>query len=298
MTDQLTGVGSADAGNPAGGNGSEQNGSSSATAATDSRSGETGNLDWAKGKGWVVEDGSVKTEEVFEGYRNLEKKLGSMVSVPGEKATQEEQQRFYKALGVPEKADGYQFKMPENLPKELPYDQAMADRFKSWAHDARLPPSAAQKLHDAYVGQFAEDLKAFEAEQGQKAKAAHEVLVKEWGHPDSEDYAKQKDAAIRALRSDTFKGLEDELKIAGLLTKDGVYTSPHIAKLLAAVGKAQQNDTFVGLDGKNIANNPFTKGAFNLTEASIIANQDPARARQLAAAAGRDPEWVKEHIGI
>lgn len=299
MTDQLTGVGSEQSGNPPGGNGEEGKGSASPTAATGNAGpGEPGNLDWAKSKGWVAEDGSVKTEAVFDGYRNLEKKLGTMLSVPGEQATPEERQRFEKALGVPEKAEGYEFKRPESLPADLPYDEAMANRFKQWAHEARLPPSAAQKLHDQYVGQFAEDLKAWDAEQGQKAKAAHEEIVKAWGDPKSEDYAKNKDAAIRALRSEQFKGLEEELKQSGLLTKDGVYTSPRIAQLLAAVGKQSQNDTFLGIDGKAVTGNPFDPQSFNLTEASRLANSEPAKARALAAAAGRSPEWIKETLGI
>ena len=124
MTEQLTGVGSEQSGNPAGGNGEGVEGSTPVTAATDSRSEQSGNPDWAKSKGWVADDGSVKAEDVFTSYRNLEQKLGSMITVPGEKATPEEQQRFYKALGVPEKADGYQFKLPEGLPKDLPHDQA------------------------------------------------------------------------------------------------------------------------------------------------------------------------------
>jgi hypothetical protein len=301
VTDQLTGVGSEQSGNPAGGNGAGVEGSAPATAATGNSgpSNEPGNLDWAKGKGWVAEDGSVKTEDVLSGYRNLEKKLGSMKTVPGAEAKPEEWDAFHKSQGWPGEPKAYEFKRPEGLPENLPYDEAMADRFKAWANEARLPAPAAQKLHDMYVGQFAEDLKAFEAEQGQKAKAAHETLVKEWGDPQSEDYIKERDAAVRALRHDKrFDGLEAELKVSGLLTKEGVFTSPGIARLLAAAGKQQQNDTFVGLDGQTaIAGNPFAKETYNLTEASIIASKDPARARQLAAAAGRDPQWIKDTIG-
>lgn len=293
MTDQLTGVGSADAGNPASGNGDGGKGSDPAAAATaNAGPAEPGNLDWAKGKGWADDTGAYNTDALIDGYKNLEKKLGSMISIPGEGAKPEDIQRFNKALGVPEKPDGYQFKRPENLPADLPYDEGMANRFKTWAHEAGIPPSRAQVLHDKYVGQFADDLQAALAEQGQKAKATHETLVKDWGHPDSEDYAKNKDAAIRALRSDQFKGLEDELKMAGLLTKEGFYVSPHIAKLLAAVGKQAQNDTFEGLNGQPITNNPFAKDTYNLTEASIIANKDPVKAREFAALAG----WTAEEI--
>lgn len=300
MTDQLTGIEPAKADTSAGGNGTEQNGSGSGTAATDKSGQQTAdNLDWAKAKGWVAEDGSLKADELAKGYQELRKTLDTTKRVPSEQAKPEEWDAFHKSMGWPGDPKAYEFKRPEGLPENLPYDEAMADRFKAWANEARLPAPAAQKLHDMYVGQFAEDLKAFEAEQGQKAKAAHETLVKEWGDPQSEAYIKERDAAVRALRHDKrFEGLEAELKVSGLLTKEGVFTSPGVARLLAAAGKQQQNDTFVGLDGQTaIAGNPFDPKAYNLTEASIIASKDPARARQLAAAAGRDPQWIRDTIG-
>ena len=291
---ELTGVGSAEAGNPnAGSNGAGVEGSAPASAATESRSGEPGNLDWAKAKGWVNDQGALDAAKLAEGYQSLEKRLGSMTSLPGEKATPEERDAFFKQLGWPADPKAYEFARPEGMPAEVPYDEGMADRFKQWANEARLPKAAAQALHDQYVKQFAEDVQAYQAELQTKAKAAHDTLTKEWGAPGTEDYTKQKDAAIRALRSPAFSGLEAELKANGFLTSEGVYTSPLIAKLLASVGSTMQNDTLTGGSAGN-TDNPFSKGTtgYNTETIATLIRTDPDRARRLATAAGWHPEAV------
>lgn len=291
---ELTGVGSADAGNPnAGSNGAGVEGSAPASAATESRSGEPGNLDWAKAKGWVNDQGALDAAKLAEGYQSLEKRLGSMTTLPGEKATPEERDAFMKQLGWPGDPKAYEFARPEGLPADVPYDEGMADRFKAWANEARIPKAQAQALHDQYVKQFAEDVQAYNAELQTKAKAAHETLVKDWGTPGTEEYTKNKDAAIRALRSERFSGLEAELKASGLLTKDGVYTSPLIAKLLASEGARMQNDTLTGGSAGN-TDNPFAKGTtgYNTETIATLIRTDPDRARRLATAAGWHPEAV------
>jgi hypothetical protein len=291
---ELTGVGSAEAGNPANGSAAAAvEGSAAEGTATESRSEQSGNLDWAKAKGWVNETGQLDTAKLAEGYQSLEKRLGSMTSLPGEKATPEERDAFSKQLGWPGDAKGYEFARPEGLPENVPYDEGMADRFKQWANEARLPKATAQSLHDLYVKQFAEDVQGYQAEQKSKAEAAHTTLVKDWGAPGTEGYTKQKDAAIRALRSPAFAGLEDDLKATGMLTPEGVYTSPTIAKLLAAAGSQMQNDSLTG-GGSGGQGNPFKNGdpAYNVDKAAELIRTDPDRARTLATAAG----WPAEAI--
>jgi hypothetical protein len=286
---ELTGVGSVDTGNPpAGGNGAAVEGSAAAAAATESRSAEAGNLDWAKAKGWVTAEGQLDTAKLADGYTSLEKRLGSMVSLPDEKAAPEERDAFFKKMGWPGDTKGYEFARPEGLPEGVPYDEGMAERFKTWANEAKLPKAAAQALHDQYVKQFAEDVQAYQAELVTKAKAAHETLVKDWGEPKSESYIKNRDAAVRALRSEKLNGLEDELKGAGLLTKDGVFTSSKLANLLAAAGSQLQNDALIGGGGSGSAGNPFAKGdpSFSISTQADLIRTDPDKARKLATAAG------------
>lgn len=301
MTDQLTGLGSVEAGNPSGGNGTEQNGSGSNAAATIDAGPDTGNLDWAKAKGWLGEDGKLLPEKLAEGYQSLEKRIGTMVALPDDKSKPEDVEAFHKRLGWPGEAKGYEFKVPENMPKDVPYDQETATWFREAANELRLPATTAQALHDKFVARAAEigaktieaSATAFEQELTTKASAAHAEIVKEWGAPGSEDYLKNRDAAVRA--ADHYPGLRQELAESGLLLKDGSFTSPTVARLLADLGRVMQNDTFIGNGrGGSGGGNPFEKGPNeSATAQSALIKRDPSKAAQLAKAAG----WSDQDIG-
>jgi hypothetical protein len=100
------------------------------------------------------------------------------------------------------------------------------------------------------------------------------------------------------LRSDPkFEGLEVELKAAGLLTKDGKFTSPAIANLLAGYGKQMQNDTFVGNGSGSATENPFARETRNITQQSLLVKSDPAAARKLAVAAGWTADQLRSVFG-
>jgi hypothetical protein len=303
MTDQLTGLGSVETGNPNGGNGQEQNGSGSQSTATGNEGPQgAGNLDWAKAKGWVGDDGTVKADDVLKGYQSLEKRMGSMVAVPDDKAKPEDVDAFWKKLGYPGDAKGYEFAVPQDLPKEVPYDQATAEWFRETANELKLPKGTATALHDKFVGRMVEVAKGsieqaatqFEQEIQTKAKTTHEELVKDWGTPGSPEYIQNRDAAVRAANA--FPGAVDAFKEAGLLTKDGVFANPNVARMLSQLGKTMQNDTFVGNGTGGNTANPFAKETRNATQSSLLIKSDPQKAATLAAAAGWTPDeitWVK-----
>lgn len=122
---------------------------------------------------------AVKTLAKFEdisslasSYIELEKKLGSMQAIPGEKATKEELDAFYKKLGKPETADKYGFKQEWEAEK----------RFAQAAYEANLSDAQAKSLY-AFFHKIGEDQKAQFAEalksQAQETDAA---LKKEFGN--------------------------------------------------------------------------------------------------------------------
>ena len=47
-------------------------------------------------------DGTLNADALIKSYSELEKKMGSMVSVPNENSDDESRQRFNRAIGVPE----------------------------------------------------------------------------------------------------------------------------------------------------------------------------------------------------
>jgi hypothetical protein len=79
--------------------------------------GETSsNRDWLTAKGVKDIDGLVKIT------RDTERALreGGRIKVPGEGAKPEEVTAFQRAIGVPEKVDGYEIKGPEGVPLNDP----------------------------------------------------------------------------------------------------------------------------------------------------------------------------------
>ena len=131
----------------------------------------------AEAKGWDSPD------KIVESYRNLESKIGDSLRPPADDAPAEEWQAFYGRLGRPDDASGYQFKMPQGLAEDFPYDRESALRFADWAHEAGLSPRQAQSLHDRFVqdlnGQFTTRVEG----EGDAAAQAHEAIVKAWGEP-------------------------------------------------------------------------------------------------------------------
>lgn len=61
------------------------------------------------------QNGDLNVPALLQSYRELEKKIGSMVSVPKEDASDEERRSFYRAIGVPETVEAYQIQPKSDL---------------------------------------------------------------------------------------------------------------------------------------------------------------------------------------
>lgn len=100
-------------------------------------------------------------------------KTDGMLKVPGADAKPEEIAAYHKALGVPEKPEGYGLKQPDQLPEGVVWDQSFADGFSKAAHAAGLTPAQVQALagwHHQHVSeqgqhQTTEGTRLYEAEQ-------------------------------------------------------------------------------------------------------------------------------------
>lgn len=149
------------------------------------------NLDLVKSKGWKSLDDVVKS------YREAERAVrdGGRVKVPGEGASPEEVAAYHKAIGVPEKPDGYatpEIKDADGNPVEI--NTALTDRVKAAAHKAGVPKEALDAI-------LAEEVQAQAAEYDQivkqlQAKSAEHV--KSWGE-DRENKLAQINAAAKDL---------------------------------------------------------------------------------------------------
>lgn len=250
-------------------------------------------------RGWLQTKGLADVTSLAKSARESEKLLGGMVKLPGKDATPEERNAFLNKLGRPEKADGYQFTVPKDLPEGLPYDGDKAKAFMQEAHAQGLTQAQAQHFHDWYVkeqvGALGSMGEAQKAATQQKATAATEALVKEWGPLDGDTAQANFEIADKVFTQ--VPGGQDflkELQGLGLVGEHKEILSVPIAKMLAAIGTALYTEDGVLRGKTDVIGNPFDKKgtSFNLTEAMRIAKDDPDRARSLITAGGGKPdEW-------
>lgn len=242
-------------------------------------------------RAWIEKTGLKSVEDLAKKAFNQETIIGSSVRVPAADAKPEEWDKFYSKVGRPENPDAYEFKRPEGLPADLPYDDALASNFKSWAHSAGLNGRQAQTLHDAFALAQAEQAKAHVTALTQAVEQTADALVKEWGPQDSEGFKTKHELANRALKK---LGLVESFQKSGIILPDGALTDPVLAKAFSVIGeKMFAEDQIDGAPASGGGKNPFKDDTFNLSEISNLVRTDPEQARRLAREAGKDPaQWL------
>lgn len=279
--------GGAGAGDGAGdGGGDSANDNQSGTFAA-SLTGE-GYADFAKEQGWASADDAVKA------YQAQQAATEGMVKVPGKDASEDEQKAFRGALGVPDKADGYDFKVPEKMPDGVAYDDALAGKFKEAAHKLGLTPAQAQGIHDMqmeHVGGLTENaLKENAAQLSEKADKAHAALEEAWGKEGSQTYNKSRALAERAINMAGGDDLMAEMKENGYLSADGAVLSPMLAKAFAKFGEKLAGEDSLDSSGGGAGQNPYKPETFNMTKQIELQRNNPDKARQFILAAGENPK--------
>ncbi len=86
---------------------------------------------------FLNKDGTLNSDALIKSYSELEKKIGNMITVPDEKSDEEAQNRFRRAIGVPESADDY----PHN---ELLDNENVRQEF----YKIGLTSSQVEKIYD------------------------------------------------------------------------------------------------------------------------------------------------------
>ncbi len=225
----------------------------------------------------------------------LDKALGKSIVLPDENSTDEEKKAFFTKIGVPENVDGYGFNVPTNLPPELPYDGERAKAFAEVCREAGIPKAAANKLHDWYtstiVNDFTGQADGLKESLKETIKTETGKLEREWGPRDGQTFQANVEFADRFFTSVDESGeLKNAIQKAGWLGPKGEILNAALATTFAKAGRALYQE-----DGKIVGNatdlvNPFLKGPqFNLTAASQLVKNDPAKAKAFALAAGRNP---------
>ena len=202
-------------------------------------------------------------------YLTLEGQAGQKgVPLPADDAPAEEWDKFYAALGRPEKADGYDlagFSVPEGLPWAEDVQKTMVGKM----HELGLTNRQVVGLMSAYAEAQNGQWTSFNTSMGQAVEATEAKLKQEWG----QSYAAKMDLANRVVKH----AFGDDLDAAKQIQlADGSYLldSPAIARAFARIGEAWAEDG--DLPGTGIE---FAKS--------------PSEAKAEIAKLKRDPEFQK-----
>jgi hypothetical protein len=154
----------------------------------------------------------------------------------------------FKALGVPDKPDGYEFKRPD-MPlgadgKEIPYDDEAEKVLRQALFDGKVPAGKAQKAYDQLVSLQVARAQAI-AQEIQRDRADTDAnLTREWGAKKGEMTAK----AQNALRQVAQKIGVDPNTLA--MDGNAVLGSTGVTKLFAFLHDELGEDKIVPADGR------------------------------------------------
>lgn len=222
------------------------------------------------------------------------KLLGNAIRVPGKNATEEERNEFLNKLGRPAEAGGYEFKVPKDLPEEMPYDAERAGRFRDAAHKMGLSQEQAAGLHDWFasemLGEFKTSGEKQMAQAVERAKAETDKLVKLWGPLDGQTARANLELADRFINLAGGPAALAEMQRAGFIGPNKEILSEPLAVMFAKAGQAIFSEDSILKGRADQLNNPFADGEhFNMTTQSVMIKNDRDRAISLIYAAGKKP---------
>jgi hypothetical protein len=92
-------------------------------------------------KFWDGQMGTIRTDALLRAYQDLERRMHSMVKVPGDGCSDDELCAFRRALGIPDSPDGYDIRTRHQM---LASDPDINTRL----HEAGFTPQQAQLVYD------------------------------------------------------------------------------------------------------------------------------------------------------
>lgn len=120
-------------------------------------------------------------KKAIESHASLEKLLGhDKVPIPKNADDVEGWNRFSKAMGIPDKAEGYGLADPA-LPGEMSNLTFNKNQFAEIVHAFKLTPNQAQGLWKAYTEMSAEAYSKYKAQYEDNLKTVVNQLRSEWG---------------------------------------------------------------------------------------------------------------------
>ncbi|MBN1281468.1 MAG: hypothetical protein JW985_00675 [Alphaproteobacteria bacterium] len=129
---------------------------------------------------FLNEDGTLNSDALVKSYSELEKKIGSMISVPDEDSDPDVREKFNRAIGVPDDASQY----PQNVLFE---DESVRNKFYEIGLTAKqvekiyeiadefLSPVLSEVFRTQYESNAISDLKKFFGDEDKMKDAIKEI---------------------------------------------------------------------------------------------------------------------------
>jgi len=170
-------------------------------------------------------------DEFYKGVDNMASLVGKKsegINRPGEDATAEDWDAFYKDLGRPDEAGDYRFQLNEENAKW--FQEGDTEAITNMFHEAGLMPEQGQKLLDAYMEWTGGKMENFQEALVENRADSEKALKGEWGA----DYDKNVATAQRGAKA---AGVMEALEEAGLGNNQAVL------KLAELAGRAVSEDS-------------------------------------------------------
>jgi len=205
--------------------------------------------DWLAARGLAVDDPLSILPKLVKGHRGAEQKLGrGLDSIMDRPAKDQDLSAWLRGnaglLGLPEGEDGYKVDPPTDWPKDMPWDAGLEAAARKLAFEAGVPKAA----HEAYVGLFAQKMKALEAAATEGLATARTAMMAElsteWGDamPARIAQAQQAMSAFGLAAGLTADQVAGVTQVLAEKTGDA-----GVLKLFAAIGQAMGEDRGLGL---------------------------------------------------
>jgi hypothetical protein len=217
--------------------------------------------------------------ELARSYTQLRKRLSEKVPAPpGKDAGPGEVAAWRKLAGIPENADGYEFRTPEKLPDGVTWPEGLLKDFAGIAHKLNIHPAAAQELAEWWTGRQGEAIE--QAGQNHEARIIQEEqqLRQAWGDDFQANSRKAKIGAATlglditdpqvGLSSTVLKALA---KVPDLISEDRLVRGEDIG--LAKTGHEMGKDIMTNPQNPQYANFHGENGPQAQAEAEALVNR-------------------------
>ena len=165
-------------------------------------------------------------EDFTRSYNEAQKLIsGKGLKAPGDDASTEEVDAFYKAIGRPDSVDGYKVTLPE----DSLIDEDTLGVYKEAALKAGATTRQFQTMMDEVNASIANQLEADKAQAAERTREAEETLKGEWG-------SKYKDN-IAAIKQ-TMNNLGISEATMDYMRETGVLSNVEFIKMLNTVTKS------------------------------------------------------------